>query len=271
MPQWRAKPSPALIWVKDGGAVRGQVALDGARTYAAAGGHCTVWTPTMMTFKASLALTALGLALAASPAFAGSPDSKLQIKVLGTAVLPDGKITQKTTDIVPLPATTQTAASDNFVPTVAVEYFVSPNVSVETICCMTEHHVTGTTGLAGTELVSHAKLIPATVTAKLHFPVGPLKPYIGAGGTYFLWIDTKPGVATIPLGVTRTTLSNKVGAVLQAGVDIPLGNNGMGLSLDAKKYFVSTTGRWYAGNTLAIQTEHKLDPWVLSAGISYRF
>ncbi|MFM5916006.1 MAG: OmpW/AlkL family protein [Novosphingobium sp.] len=223
------------------------------------------------TLKTSLAATAAALAMLANPAFAGSNDGKIQIKVLGTAVLPDGKITAKPVDLVPLPATTQTAASDNYVPTVAVEYFVSPNFSLETICCMTEHHVTGTTGLPGAELVSHAKLIPATVTAKLHFPVGPLKPYVGAGGTLFLWVDTKPGAATIPLGVTKTTLSSKAGAVLQAGIDIPLGDNGMGLSLDAKKYFVNTTARWYAGNTLVIQTDHKLDPWVLSAGVSFRF
>ncbi len=223
------------------------------------------------TLKTSLAAAAAAVAMLASPAFAGSANGKIQIKVLGTAVLPDGKITSKPVDIIPLPATTQTAASDNYVPTVAVEYFVSPNFSIETICCLTEHHVTATTGLPGAELVSHAKLIPATVTAKLHFPLGPLKPYVGAGGTYFLWVDSKPGAATIPLGVTRTTLSNKVGAVVQAGVDIPLGSNGMGLSFDAKKYFVSTTARWYAGNTLAIQTEHKLDPWVLSAGVSFRF
>lgn len=223
------------------------------------------------TLKTSLAAAAAAVAMLATPAFAGSKDGKIQIKVLGTAVLPDGKITSKPVDLVPLPATTQTAASDNYVPTVAVEYFVSPNFSLETICCMTEHHVTATTGLPGAELVAHGKLIPATLTAKLHFPVGPLKPYVGAGGTLFLWVDSKPGAATIPLGVTRQTLSSKVGAVVQAGVDIPLGDQGFGLSLDAKKYFVSTTARWYAGNTLVIQTEHKLDPWVLSAGISYRF
>jgi outer membrane protein len=223
------------------------------------------------TLKTSLAAAAAAVAMLASPAVAGSNDGKIQIKVLGTAVLPDGKITSKPVDLVPLPATTQTAASDNYVPTVAVEYFVSQNFSLETICCMTEHHVTGTTGLPGAELVSHAKLIPATLTAKLHFPVGPLKPYVGAGGTLFLWVDSKPGAATIPLGVTKTTLSSKVGAVVQAGVDVPLGGKGFGLSLDAKKYFVSTTARWYAGNTLVIQTDHKLDPWVLSAGVSYRF
>ncbi len=221
--------------------------------------------------KPTLVAAAGAIMLFAGPAYAGSPDGKVQIKVLGTAVLPDGKITKTTTDIVPLPATTQTATSDNYVPTIAVEYFFSPSFSVETICCLTEHHVTATSGLPGAELVSSAKLIPATITAKLHLPGGPIKPYIGAGLTYFWWADSKPGAATVPLVVTRTTLSNEVGAVVQGGVDIAIGDNGLGLTLDAKKYFVNTTARWYAGSTLAIQTEHKLDPWVLSAGLSYRF
>ena len=223
------------------------------------------------TLKTSLAAAAAAVTMFASPALAGSNDGKIQIKVLATAVLPDGKITAKPVDLVPLPATTQTAASDSYVPTVAIEYFVNPTFSVETICCLTEHHVSGTTGLPGAELVAHAKLIPATVTGKLHLSAGPFKPYVGAGVTYFWWVDSKPGAATIPLGVTRTTLSSKVGAVVQAGVDIPLGDKGFGLSIDAKKYFVSTTARWYTGSTLAIQTEHKLDPWVLSAGVSIRF
>ena len=59
--------------------------------------------------------------------------------------------------------------------------------------------------------------------------------------------------------------------MLQAGADFALGDSGLGLTIDAKRYFVDTTARWYASDTLAIETEHKLDPWVLSAGVSYRF
>ena len=33
-----------------------------------------------------------------------------------------------------LPANTQTKANDNYVPTLAIEYFATPNVSIETIC-----------------------------------------------------------------------------------------------------------------------------------------
>ena len=119
--------------------------------------------------------------------------------------------------------------------------------------------------------MSDAKLIPATLTAKYHLDAGAVKPYVGAGATYFWWVDVEPGADTIPLGVTRTTLSDELGLVLQAGADIAIGDQGLGLTVDAKRYFVDTTARWYAGDTLAIETEHKLDPWVLSAGVSYRF
>lgn len=221
--------------------------------------------------KNFLALGLTAMAIAAFPTAAQAEQGDLQVKLLGTAVLPDGKITEVTTDIVNLPANTQTKANDNFVPTIAIEYYFTDNFSVETICCVTQHDVDAVSGLPGAELVSNAKLIPATFTAKYHFDLGAVKPYVGAGPAYFLWISDKPGAATLDLGVTDTDLSDEFGVALQAGVDIELNDKGLGLTLDAKRYFVDTTARWYAGETLAIETEHKLDPWVLSAGVSYRF
>lgn len=210
-------------------------------------------------------------ACAASPSLAQEAPGKLQVKLLATAVLPDGKITSVNTDLVGLPAGTQTEANDNVVPTAAIEYFLTPAVSVETICCVTQHDVDATAGLPGAELVSNARLIPATLTLKYHFNAGGLSPYIGAGPAYFLWIEDKPGAATLPLGVTDTDLSDELGLALQAGIDVPLNDRGFALSLDAKRYFIDTTARWYAGSVKAIETEHQLDPWVLSAGLGLRF
>lgn len=224
--------------------------------------------------KLPLALGALlcGTAVIA-PAAAQAQDraGSIQVKAFATAVLPDGEISEVRTDEIGLPATLQTKANDNVVPTVAIEYFFSNNFSVETICCITQHDVDATTGLPGAELVADAKLIPATVTAKLHFDAGPVKPYVGAGPAYFIWIDEKQGAATTPLGVTDFDLSDELGLALQAGVDVALNDSGLGLSLDAKRYFIDTNARWFAGDTLAIETEHKLDPWVLSAGLAFRF
>lgn len=226
--------------------------------------------------KTFVMLGGAALALAATPAMAQGDETDLageiQIKVLGTAVLTDGSITDINVNLPNLPANTNTRSNDNFTPTLAIEWFLTDNISIETIAGITQHDVDATAGLpVGAELVSDAKLIPATVTVKYHFDLGGVKPYVGAGPSYFLWVADDPGAATLPLGVTETNLSNELGLALQAGIDVPLGDKGFGLSLDVKRYFVDTTARWFVGNTLAIETEHELDPWVISAGIAYRF
>lgn len=225
--------------------------------------------------KIFLMLGGAALALAAAPAMAQDNNDRagdVQVKLLATAVLPDGKITDINVNLPGLPATTQTKANDNVVPTLAVEYFLTNNVSIETIAGTTQHDVDATAGLpAGAELVSDALLLPATVTAKYHFDLGGVKPYVGAGVAYFMWLKDDPGAATLPLGVTETNLSDEFGVALQAGFDVPVNDTGLGISVDVKRYFIDTTARWFVGNTLAIETEHKLDPWVISAGLSYRF
>ncbi|HEY6868983.1 MAG TPA: OmpW family outer membrane protein [Novosphingobium sp.] len=220
------------------------------------------------------AVAAAALALPAA-AHAGSADGKIQVKLLATGVLPDGDISRvnNATAIAgtALAANPHTYASDNVVPTVAIEYFLNPNVSVETICCVTKHHVNGAGSLAGTHLVNDISVIPATLTLKYHAPLGPIKPYVGVGPTLFIMVDSKPG-ATAATFSTSTKMSSEVGVAVQAGVDIPLGASGFALSLDAKKYWVSTTARWFnAAGTEVLSTKHKLDPWVLSGGVAYRF
>lgn len=217
-------------------------------------------------------LGGVAAALMASPALAQDRAGQVQLKLVGTAVLPDGKIEQVNLDRVGLPATLQTRANDNFTPTIAIEYFFTNNFSVETIAGITQHDVDASAGLpVGAELVADGKLIPATITAKYHFDLGGVKPYIGAGPSYFLWVSQDPGAAVRPLGVTSTKLSNELGLALQAGVDVPLNDKGLALTFDAKRYFIGTTASWFVGNTKVIETEHKLDPWVLSAGLAYRF
>ncbi|MBY0392853.1 MAG: outer membrane beta-barrel protein [Novosphingobium sp.] len=228
----------------------------------------------MKTLHAAATLAALAsTALIAAPAHAGSTEGKWQIKVLGSAVLPDGKISRIDKDLIGLPAGSQTKASDNGVPTLAVEYFFTKNVSAETICCTSAHHVTGAGPLAGAAIVDHAILIPATLTLKYHLPLpGGIKPYVGVGPSLYLWLGERPGAAAASLGAARVHLSNEVGVAVQGGVDIALGKKGFGLSLDAKKYWMGTTARFYtAGGVEALTTRHKIDAWILSAGVSYRF
>ncbi|MFT4028007.1 MAG: OmpW family outer membrane protein [Novosphingobium sp.] len=220
-----------------------------------------------LTFLATLAAAA-----ALSPqAHAGDAEGRWQLKVLGTGVLVDGKITKVDKDTVGLPAGSQTDINDNVVPTVAIEYYATPRLSIETICCLTQHHATGAGPIAGAGIVDHIMILPATVTLKYHLDAGPIKPYVGVGPSVFFFIDEKPGAVAATFA-NRVHLDNRVGVALQAGMDIPVNAGGMGISLDAKKYFIGTKAHFFnAGGTEVLTTEHKLDPWVVSGGVYLRF
>lgn len=215
-----------------------------------------------------------GVLALTAPVAAQAEAGKIQVKLLATGVLPDGKIAEVKQANVALPAGTDTAASDNWVPTLAVEYFLSDAVSVETICCLTSHHVNGAGAIAGVnKLIDNILILPATVTLKYHLNAGPIKPYLGAGPSYFLILDSKVGAGgTAALGAASAKVKSKVGFALQAGIDVPLNSSGMGISLDAKRYFVRPTAAFYnAGGATLLETRHELDPWVVSAGLSFSF
>ena len=223
--------------------------------------------------KLTIAAALAAATMLATPAQAADPEGKIQVKVLATGVLPDGKIESVNVNLTAAPsAALATKANDNVVPTLAVEYFATPNVSVETICCFTQHHVTGTGAIAGADIAQHVLILPATVTLKYHFNAGGIKPYVGAGPAVFFYSDEKPGATAQALGATKLKMDNKFGVALQAGVDVPLGDSGLGISLDAKRYFMKAKTHFYtAGGVEALSTTHKLDPWVVSGGVYARF
>jgi outer membrane protein len=214
---------------------------------------------------------AAAVAALSSPALAKA-DGRWQVKVLGTGVLVDGKIDRVEKDAVGLPAGSQTDINDNFVPTVAIEWFATPRISVETICCLTQHHASGAGALpASAGIIDHIMILPATVTLKYHLDAGPVKPYVGVGPSVFFFIDEKPGAVAATFA-SSVHLDDRVGVAVQAGVDIPVNDRGLGIALDAKKYFIGTKSHFYDAAGIEVLTaEHKLDPWVLSAGVSWRF
>jgi len=213
---------------------------------------------------------ALGALALSGTAHAGNAEGKLQVKLLATGVLPDGKVDtgSPSTGLTGL----DTKANDNVVPTVAIEYFFTPNVSAETICCFTGHHVSvvSPTATVYEHAIDHVLVLPATLTLKYHLPLGVVKPYVGAGVTEFFFIDERRG-SDLPSTITQAKLEDTFGAVLQAGVDVAINDKGLSVSLDAKRYFVRPRSHFYAGTTEVITAKHKLDPWVVSGGIAYRF
>lgn len=222
--------------------------------------------------KLTVLATIVAAGMLSSPALAGDSDGHWQVKLLGTGVLPDGKISKIQRDLIGLPAGSQTKANDNVVPTVAIEYYATPALSVETICCLTQHHVNGAGPLSGARIVDHVLILPATVTLKYHLNAGPVRPYVGVGPSLFLIFGEKPGAAARTLGAAKMHMSEELGFALQTGIDVPVNGAGMGISLDAKKYFINSTLHVKtAAGTEVLTTKHKVDPWVLSGGVYLRF
>ena len=218
-----------------------------------------------------LPLAALGLTIVL-PGQAAAKSGDVQVKILATLVAPDGKLKDVKLDAIGLPAGVQTKADDNVVPTIAVEYFVTDNISVETIAGVTQHDVVGRGALAGAGLVSNANIVPATLTLKYHFGANTgIKPYVGIGPSYFIFIDEKPGATAVALGATKQKMNDSLGVAFQAGVDVPVNARGLSVTFDAKRYIMRSTARWFAGPTEVLRTRHRLDPWVVSAGLAFRF
>ena len=82
----------------------------------------------------------------------------------------------------------------------------------------------------------------------------------------------KPGSTARALGADRTKINDTLGAALQVGIDIPINNSGMAISLDAKRYFMKVDAKWFdESGAKVLHTKNTLDPWVLSAGLGWRF
>lgn len=221
--------------------------------------------------KQLLPLLSLAAAIAV-PQGAQAKAGDLDVKILATYVVADGKIESVKYDGLNLPAGAASRANDNVTPTIALQYFVTDHISLETIAGLTQHDIDGVSALNGTELAADVKVLPATITIKYHFGSdGGVRPYVGAGPSYFFFINEKSGQTTKAMGANRLKINDTVGLALQAGVDVPLNDKGLSLSVDAKRYIMRPTATWFAGDDAVLKTRQRLDPWLISAGLGFRF
>lgn len=149
----------------------------------------------------------------------------------------------------------------DIMPTIGVTYFLTDNWAVEAIAGTTKHKIKAT-GPGVDVAVKDVWVLPPVVTLQYHFaPKSRISPYVGAGVNYMLFYS----------GSDKNGFNLKVddgfGAALQAGVDIATQGRWT-VNLDAKKIFFHTDAH---DPTKGLKTRVTLDPWVLSAGVGYRF
>ena len=158
-----------------------------------------------------------------------------------------------------------TNASSNTTLGLEVGYDLTPNLAARvTVGVPPTTRITGTGPLAGAGELGRLKYGPAVASLTWAFDgMGAMRPYLGAGINYTMMLASEDGA------ITNLDVKNAFGAVLQAGVAMPLSQR-WGLFLDVKKIFLKTTATGTAGPAPA-SASVRLDPLLVHAGLSYRF
>lgn len=185
---------------------------------------------------------------------AENKDMMIRVRALG--VLPD-----VTSTITPIGGNAK--VSNSFVPEIDFTYFFNNNIAFELIAATARHKVKANGTIAGDVDVGSAWILPPTLTLQYHATqFAYFKPYIGAGINYTFFYNEKPGI------LSSVEYKDNASLALQAGFDIPIVDNCFYANVDVKKLFLKTTANFNNG---AIIADVDLDPWLVGAGIAYRF
>lgn len=151
--------------------------------------------------------------------------------------------------------------NSKFIPEFDFSYAFSPNLSAELVLTIPQSQ---DVSLAGVGNLGKFKHLPPTLMGQYHFaPGAKVQPYVGAGVNFTLIYDTNLKVTTVPLDLEDYS----VGLAAQAGCDIDLGN-GAFLNFDVKRAALRSDVFVKGGPRL---TTAKLDPWLFSVGIGWKF
>ncbi len=164
------------------------------------------------------------------------------------------------------------STDDKIVPEFDITYFFTKNIAAELILGVTPHHITGTGAAATDGLdVGKAWLLPPTLTLQYHFTeFGAFKPYIGAGVNYTMFFNQSAGnVSNGTVTVTRSHLHNSWAPAVQVGFDYMIDRH-WGFNVDVKKLWLRPT--WDGDSNVGPLTgKVNLDPWLIGAGVTYKF
>lgn len=156
-------------------------------------------------------------------------------------------------------------ANNFFTPQLDLTWFATPNLSLNLIAATSRHDVRVTGSAVGDLELGRVWVLPPTLTVQYHpLPSWRFSPYVGAGLNYTIFYG-EGGTLTSP--VSKVDVKDAWGWALNAGLDVELSPRWV-FNVDAKKLFLTPR---VAVNSGAINARAELDPWVVGAGIRYRF
>ena len=214
---------------------------------------------------AALGLGSIAVQAADLPSFSAAPPIPaawspwlVRVRVLG--VLPDPGAHLRAGGVALDGA--KVSISDSAIPELDISYFFTRTLAAELILGVTRHTIDGAGTLAGTKIGS-TWILPPTLTLQYHLDgFGAFKPYVGAGVNYSAFFGERERGP-----FTSFRLTSHVSPAVQVGFDYMIDPH-WGFNVDVKKLFLDTKVKLNAG---AVRGRVDIDPWLVGAGITYRF
>lgn len=156
--------------------------------------------------------------------------------------------------------------SNSVVPEVDISYFFTKNLAVEAICCITPHSVKAKGTIAALGKLGDVIVFPPTVTLQYHFTeLGAFKPYVGVGVNYTHYFRNGSGANFAGLKV-----KDSWGVAAQIGFDYMIDRH-WGFNFDVKKVWMQPKASVTLLPATPLTAKVKIDPWLVGAGVTYRF
>ena len=200
------------------------------------------------------------LALAASPALAYEAGTWILRAGVGV-VAPDS-------DNLVVDPDTIVQVDDGTSLTLMGTYMFSPNWAFDILASWPFSH---DIKLAGTK-IAETEHLPPTFSMQYHFlPDGTFQPYVGAGVNYTTFFNSDvTQVLTDALGITDIDLDDSFGLALQFGGDFLLGDRWL-LNVDVRWIDIESDLTASDGISSEEVGTVKIDPWVYSVNVGFRF
>lgn len=204
--------------------------------------------------KKILALTILSTVLQFSSAYANNNDTDFNrwiVRLRAIDVHPDMKESVSGLNA-------HVHADNHIVPELDFSYFWTKNIATELILATSQHDMSTNTGID----LGQTWVLPPQLTMQYHInPEGRFRPYVGAGVGYMMYYGGDSGA------VNSVKYDDGFSYTFQAGMDIGL-DDSWALNFDLKRIYHNTDASINGG---AITADVDLNPWVVGAGIAYRF
>jgi len=152
--------------------------------------------------------------------------------------------------------------NNKFIPEVDFSYFFTPELAAELVLTYPQSQDVRSGGAT----IGSLKHLPPTLTLQYHFTgLGAIKPYVGVGLNYTHFSDVQFNSA-VTTALQPSLSSNSYGLAGQLGADYEIAKN-IYLNLDVKKVQIQTDVKSFGTKVGTF----KVDPWLLGAGVGWRF